>query len=539
MNKETKRQSIYEGASILLISTVLAKIISALFKIPLSANFCLGDLGFGYFSAAHDFFTPIHLVAVLGFPVAISKMITDFTVKNELKNAKNTFLTSRKLLIGFSLALVVILAIGFVVFMKSSNGIYSYFGMLPCVLFCFTAAAYKGYYEGQGNMNPAAVSNVIEALGKLLLGFGFALAVVQITGNLALGAAAAMVGITIGSFFSLLYLHLRFKKENIVIKQNSAVLKEKKLAKTFVIFAIPVVLSSLSAGMVALVDSITVRWSLLDNLLYFGYAYPDYAQNLELIPTILYGIRSKAFTLYNLIPTLTMSIGVGAVPVIAAAFAKQKKDEVKKSFASVLKLSALISLPAAAGFIGLGKRIMTLLYGEGTSADIGGWMLLLYGFAVIFAGISIPLGSCLQAIGKQKASLINVGIGLAVKLIGNIALCSIKELNIYGSALSTIACYLVILVLHLCLIIKETGRIDDIKGVVLKPLVSAVCCGLSAFLVSLISSSSIITIIAILVAAVIYLLVLSLLNTFEEAEILALSKGEKLLKICKRLKIVR
>ena len=61
------------GAFLLLCSAVVVKLIGALFKIPLSSKYCLGDLGFGYFSSAYDLFTPFYALAMAGLPVAVSK----------------------------------------------------------------------------------------------------------------------------------------------------------------------------------------------------------------------------------------------------------------------------------------------------------------------------------------------------------------------------------------------------------------------------------------------------------------------------------
>lgn len=547
MMNERKKQTLYEGASVLLISTVLAKIISAIFKIPLSSNACLGDIGFGYFSAAHDFFTPFHMMAISGFSVAVSKVVADYTAVNGFKDAEKAFKLSRKLLLWFSIAFAIILAIVIVPFVKATDitgqSIYSYFAMIPCVIFCFIASAYRGYYEGLGNMNPAAVTNIIEALAKLVLGFGSALIVVKITNNFAFAAAAATLGITFGALLSLIYFYIKYKVSGgitkLEIKKSRPLKKDKEIIKTLILVSIPIVLASLSTSVVTLVDAITVRWQLSGRILSLLRYYPEFALNLDELPTLLYGIRSKAFTLYNLVPTLTMVIGVSAIPVLADAFNKNSEEEIKEGIGSVFKLSALITLPAAAGFISLGERIMALLFGADTSSQIGGKMLSLFGIALIFSGIAIPLGSCLQALNLQKKALINVGIGIAVKIILNIWLCSIIKLNIYGSAYATIACYVVIFVLHLLTLFLSTGKMGDLKNIIIKPLLASTLCGVIAFLVSLISEASLVTVLAIFVGAAVYFAVLIATKAFNEADILALPMGEKLLKTAKKINIIK
>ena len=51
---------------------------------------------------------------------------------------------------------------------------YSIYAIVPALLVCCVTSAFRGYYEGLRNMYPTAFSDVIESLGKLILGYGFA-----------------------------------------------------------------------------------------------------------------------------------------------------------------------------------------------------------------------------------------------------------------------------------------------------------------------------------------------------------------------------
>ena len=116
---KNENSKLKKGALILVFSSALVKIISAIFKIPLASKFCLGDLGFGYFSSAHDVFMPIYFVAVSGFPVAISQIVSDYIAKEEFKNAALTLKASKKLILSLSgvcFALYVIFVLLFVPF---------------------------------------------------------------------------------------------------------------------------------------------------------------------------------------------------------------------------------------------------------------------------------------------------------------------------------------------------------------------------------------------------------------------------------------
>ena len=58
-------------------------------------------------------------------------------------------------------------------------------------------SAYRGYTQGMNNMIPTAVSEVIEALGKLCIGLWLAVSLVGL--GIEYGAAGAIGGVTIGT----------------------------------------------------------------------------------------------------------------------------------------------------------------------------------------------------------------------------------------------------------------------------------------------------------------------------------------------------
>jgi len=259
----------------------------------------------------------------------------------------------------------------------------------------------------------------------------------------------------------------------------------------------------------------------------------------EGIPTFLYGIRGKAFTIYNLVPTIASVLGVSALPVLASSWVVKDKIKIKKNIDSIIKLTALIAMPAGFGLISVGGPVMQLLYKSAASVEIGGPMLQIFGVAAIFAGLSIPITSMLQAIGKQNVPVLNIAIGAVIKIIVNYILVGIPSINVLGAPIGTLCCYLFIFLANIICLIKFTGIIPSITKVFIKPLIASALCGAAAFAVTKLNSSNLVTVGAICVAGVVYLVALIALNTFEEEDFLALPGGNKLLKICKRYKILR
>ncbi len=561
-----KQQSFEYGAIILLCSTALVKIIGAIFKIPLSR--LIGDLGFGYFDSAYQLFTPIYTLAMAGLPIAISRVVAERVQQEKYKDVRKALKVTKRLFLitGFTGFVIMLLLIYPFVKLTDPTGrtVYSLFAIAPSILFCCIMSAYRGYYEGLRNMYPTAVSDVIESLGKLILGYGIAFVVMKITGDVALAAAGAMLGIMFGGMAAATFLVLRykFKGDGISAEELAAAPKpegSQKLTKTIIIIAIPVVLASLANSVSSLVDVSMVKWQLsnmmgeyaddLRNLYQASIAdYNEIQMRIgeepllnEEIPTFLYGIRGKAFTLYNLIPTITSVLGVSALPVLTSYWAKGKGDKalIKKNIESTLKFTALIAMPAGFGFLFLGPQIMSLMYNTVASVEIGGVMLRIYGATAIFAGLAIPMISMLQAIGKEKISLRNVAIGAALKVVVNFIFVGIPSVNIKGAAIGTFVSYFFIFCANLLSLIKYTGIVPNIYKAILKPFVAAFACGLVTFVLDLSSMGNIGTILEIAIAAIVYIIVLILLKTFEEDDVLTLPKGDKIAKIFKKLKIIR
>ena len=440
---------------------------------------------------------------------------------------------------------------------STGAGIYSLFAMTPSVVFCCLMSSYRGYYQGLNNMLPTAVSELLEALCKLVLGFGFGFFTVKITGDVAFGAAAAILGITVGTAVSTFYLKLYYRIKGDGISPDklsgSPILGGRSAAKALILIAVPVALASLAGNIALIIDALTVRRQLsaLDegsfNIIREMYAYSvaDYNKTAVLpitngqLSALLYGIRGKAYTLFNLVPTLTTVIGVSAVPVIAGLNAEKDYKALNRNLNSALKLVSLISLPAGIGLFVASDRIMELLYDSAASVEIGAPLLKIFGIAAVFAGIAIPLTGILQAMGKQKTALINIGAGAAVKLIIGMLTVAVPEINVNGAALGTLACYAVIFVLHTAVLLKSKEVTLDIKTVFLKPLVAALLCGVVAQMVLYIGNSLFITTLAILAAVLVYMICLILLKTLAEEDLMSLPQSERLTDFCRKHRIIR
>ena len=86
---QRKKQGFVEGAAILTASTILIKILGAVFKIPLSN--IIGKSAMGDFGVAYNIYALLLTISTAGLPVALSRMVSASDVLGHRNQVKRTF----------------------------------------------------------------------------------------------------------------------------------------------------------------------------------------------------------------------------------------------------------------------------------------------------------------------------------------------------------------------------------------------------------------------------------------------------------------
>ena len=565
----SKQQSFLHGSAILVIAMALVKVIGAIYKIPLGE--LLDTAGMGYYSTAYDLYIPMYSIAMAGLPIAISRIVAEHMANGRYNDVKRTLKIAQLAFVvtgGTGFILMVLLA-----FLLTGNpfnvfhpgALPGIIAIAPCLLFCCIMSAYRGYYEGLRNMTPTAVSQVLEALGKLIFGYGIAFAVLKLTDDYSYAAAGAMLGITLGTVASTGYLVVKYRKEknttftSVELSSAPAAKTSSQTLKSLVMIAIPIVLGSLVNNVTSLIDVAMVQRQLANAIekapdffqtQYASLIASEVAKNSEFnwmadLPNSLYGChRGFAFSIYNLVPQITSVLGVSAIPILATAWTNNDKDEIKTGINTMIRTTALIAVPAGCGMFALSERILGLLYSNPEVVTIAGPNLRILGICAVFAGLNAPLVNMLQAINKQTVPLRNIAIGAVLKIVINFILVGTPEINILGVPIGTTVCYVYIFVSNFICFVKYSGVFPDIFSTIIKPLISGVLCAVAAFSVNLGLeyfgiSQSLSTVVAILAAVIVYVICLALLKTLVREDILTLPKGEKIAKLLEKLKLMR
>ncbi len=594
MGKKKTGQNFLQGAFILVLATVLVKVFGALFKIPL--NNLIGNTASGFFGSAYDLFVPIYSVCVAGLPVAVSRMVAETSARGRYRDSRKIFRIS--LLLFFVIGLVATLLIAafakpFVLIQQSEGAFWAVLAIAPAVFFGCVMSAYRGYYEGLRNMYPTAVSQLIEAMAKMAIGLAFAFAVIKIgqqqyiASQVVFGtpivispelvgaekveaireqvemaaapytALAATLGVTASTLVGTLILFIRHKIKGDGItaeelRQSPGAMSGKALTLRLLKIAIPVSFGSLATNLTTLIDLFSIKGQLnnlavhhTDTMMQMYGAFMPTNIPVENIADELWGVYAvSVLSLFNLVPSLCIAFGKSALPNVTTYWARRDIPGTKRNIESVLRITSLLAIPAGIGLMVLSKPIMQLLY-QSDTAEIGAPILFLLGPACIFVSIITPVYNMLQAVGRVDVPVKLMLLGALIKTIANFALVGIPGLNIRGAAIGTILCYGVICVLGIIILCRQTKISLNFKGVFLKPLFASILMGAAAWAANGLlrqflseKAGDLITLIAILIAGVIYLISLFLFRAISKDDILMLPKGEKIAKVLEKRRII-
>ena len=200
---------------------------------------------------------------------------------------------------------------------------------------------------------------------------------------------------------------------------------------------------------VAAASLVTNLTSLIDLAAGLRLLTRQFSADAEAQANFLFGAYSgMSVTVFNLVPAVTNMLGKGVFPAFAASYAQHRTDETALHAERVIRRTAFLAIPAGMGITALAEPILLMLF-PARQPEIAAAAppLCVLGIAVMFAALSFPLFTMLQASGHAGDTVTVMLCGAAVKFAGNLLL--IPRFQLGGIALSTTFCYAVILFLAL------------------------------------------------------------------------------------------
>lgn len=495
MEKGIKQK--YIGSAVfMLAAAVLVKLIGAVYKIPLTSY--IGATGRGYFSVAYNLYLPVHALTMGAFPIALTKLVSTYNAKNNRARIIQLRRASKKLffiagLIGA--VAVAALAVPYSNLICSSpKSIYTVFAIAPSVFFSCLCACHRAFSEGFIDMKPTAVSQLIEALVKMIFGLLFARLAMSclyncyLQTNTVMGAlmkneeqafsaiypftsAAAMLGTTFGSIaayaFAKAYTQINYKS------YSSRKIEYKSAYNELLAFSVPLVCATVIQSLSNFADTSSIQYCL--TLCDKSVLEEIYGVQGEDLFTYVYGIFAAALDFKNLVPAVVMALGITAVPAVSAAF-ESDTARFTRLINEIFKYTVVLGIAGGLVLALFSKDILSLFYSKSNPDIVENAGALLFYSAVTILPCCAAVTSvyCTQALGFAKQTIIPFIVAAVIRILINFILVTKSEINILGSCVSNFLGFTIIIIATMLTIHKKTNTDFDLKSIFIKPIFAGV-----------------------------------------------------------------
>ncbi|WP_235941729.1 putative polysaccharide biosynthesis protein [Paenibacillus puerhi] len=432
--------ALLQGAALLGIAALVSKLLGTLQKIPLQNM--AGDVVFGMYNTVYPLYTLILFLATAGFPLVVSKFVSEYAVEGRDEEARQVLRVSSLVLLATGLAAFAGLYLG-------AERIAGWMGAAPAAMAIRSVSfallvvplmsALRGYFQGMGLMAPTAWSQVVEqtvrvatmlALLFLLLGLGSSPEAI---------AAGATFGSVAGALAGLAVMLVYWRKarrgrmhgsgprraEDIRRPANGERrrLGDWELAKKLAAYALPVCLGSLAVPVLGLVDAFT-----LPRLL--GIGGLDETRALY-----QYGLYHHGQPLVQLVAMVAASMSAALVPALAEASHRGDLEAVRSRAAYALRVTLLVGLAASFGLALLAEPLNLMFY----RTTVGTSAMRVLSFTAVLTVVQLVAGSVLQGLGAVRAPAVYLFAAALAKLAGNAAL--VPRYGIDGAAWAAVAAF--------------------------------------------------------------------------------------------------
>jgi stage V sporulation protein B len=469
MSENTKKGSFIKGAAILTAAGLAARVMGFGYRVILTR--IIGAEGMGLYQMAYPIYTVLLVVSRSGIPVALAKLIADKIAAGKKKEAYKIFKVARKMsfVIGLLISIVMALSAKPLISLLSLDprSYYAVLAISPAIFVVSIMASYRGFFQGLQDMVPTAKSQIFEQFIRMFTMIG--LVILLVPYGLDFAAAGASFGAVSGAIGGLIILLIIYSKRKEKIftfletGDDSVELSSKSVVQKIVSLGVPITLGALVMPLMSLVDLVFVPNRLQDA----GFMIRE--------ATELYGMFSAvAMPLVNFPTIITVSLSASLVPAIAEAYTLGREKLIQYRTQTALRLTVLISLPAAAGLFLLAEPLTEIIFAEPGAAV----PLRFVSWGVFFIALQQTSTGILNGIGKTSIPAKNLMVGAVFNAVINYTLTAIPSFGIRGAALGTSTGFAIAAFLNLYYVRKESGFRIDAKAMIIKPFTSVFLMGI-------------------------------------------------------------
>lgn len=522
-----KSQSFLKGAAILTFSTVIVKLIGFIYTIPLIN--LLGGEGMGYYYTAYDIYALLSVIFTAGLPIAEIKLISEAHATSNQQLVNTIFRLSRSLFCGFGILCATIMLFGaetFSYLINSPGAKLAIQSLSPMILSSAILSAYRGYFQGKSNMIPTAITQILEATIKIVIGTTLAFLLLNCGFSPKYLAAGAIAGVSIGSIVALAcavaFKHCESSQMSAPSPLSIGVEGLKPIFSQIVSLVIPITIGTALFNLINLVDT-----GIILNRLQLAIGYSSKDANT------LLGIYGNTKKIYNLPIGLIIPLSSSIIPAVVNANARMNQAKACDLVIQAIKLTAAFSFPCGIGLISIPSSILGLIYYNRDNEIIYATPLLaILGIAVIFSSLASISSSIIQVTKDVYFPSFSIIIGAILNIVACWVLVGKSNLGILGAAISTCICYFVVMILNFGYLLKNHICDSKIFSIFVKVIFASLIMGAVVFHINCVLTSVIAErfacIISVIIACVIYGILVVILKIITWEDLCQFRIGKKL-----------
>lgn len=537
----SKKSDILVQGSILAIASIIVRLIGLLYRLPLTN--IIGDEGMGYYSQAFAIYNIALILSSYSLPLAVSKLVATRLVNKEYRNSYRIFICSLgfAVIVGTIMSLVVFFGADFLatVVFKTPGSAIPLKILAPTIFVFAVMGVLRGFFQGKHTMLPTSISQILEqvinAVVSIAAAYYFMKERSASESISAYGAAGGTLGTFIGASIALLFLAFIFALYKPIID------KQMRKDKNSVRESYPDLIKALGFTIIPIILSQTVYQlsGFLDGVIFSNVMYAKGVE--ETIRTAQWGIYSNKYSLLITVPVaIASSMAAATIPSIIVTKTNGSNIEIKEKIHQVIKFNMLIAIPAAVGLGVLASPVIRLLFSDASKLPAD--LMRLGSVAVVFFALSTITNAILQGINNMRKPVIHSAVSLGVHIILLYIMLKYLNLGVYALVIGNVTFALLVCVLNWISVGKLLNYRQEVKKTFIIPTLCSVIMGAFAYLAyNLLNSiilSSISTILAVLVAIIVYCVLLLLFKGVTESELIDMPFGRTLARIAVKLHLL-
>lgn len=521
MKKTPRLHNIFNGAMILSAAAIIAKVLSAVYRVPLQN--LVGNEGFYVYQQVYPIYGIGITLALSGLPVFISKLIAETDSEHVIGVARQIF----KYLAVFAV-LVTLLVWLTAPMIGGLMGDAQLEEPIRCVSLMFLwlpfLAVSRGLEQGRYSMMPTAVSQLVEQVFRVTIVIAVAILFLPMKWTIYQMGTYAMASAFIAGMASTIVLNKSWRPI-LRSKQVSPVPAKKMIIQLIEQGGIICLFASMMI-LLQLVDSFTVLHGLRDA----GMSL-DAAQNLK-------GIYDRNQPLIQLGLVVASSFSAALLPALAQTYVSGRMPQFKRILSSLMHVCLTIASLATVGLIAILPQVNQLLF-----ADRSQTLALQISVAsILIASMVNVFSSVLQSLNYFKITIGALLAGILVKVLLNKWL--VVNIGVVGASIATTASLLVILLILLVALTQalEYYRFDirfGVKLIVINAVMAIVAVTLSTIFDHLLGRSRLMMIpnvvLTIAVAIAVTLELSVSIHLLKISELVTIPGGKQLLRLIKKI----